>query len=156
LVHVVNHSASSRSARITPEDREDLVAQVFLTVVKDDMAVLRQFRGDSSLATYLTVVARRVVVRELIKSRGGGRSAEGRESRDDSGPEQRLSNREQVTRLLDELSGPEAEAVRMFHLDGKSYQEISSAIGLPENSVGPMLSRARRKMREHGADSAMS
>ncbi|MBP6931771.1 MAG: hypothetical protein KBB62_03565, partial [Candidatus Pacebacteria bacterium] len=34
-----------------------------------------------------------------------------------------------------------------FDLEGKSYQEISSAVGMPENSVGPMLSRARRKMR---------
>jgi len=35
----------------------------------------------------------------------------------------------------------------MYHLEGKSYQEISSAVGMPENSVGPTLSRARSKMR---------
>ena len=69
VVHVVNHSAQSRSLRLTPEDREDLVAQVFLTIVKDDLAVLRHFRGESSLATYLTVIARRVVVAELLRQR---------------------------------------------------------------------------------------
>ncbi len=67
VVHVVNHSAQCRSLRLGPEDREDLVAQVFLTVVNNEMAVLRNFRGDSSLATYLTVIARRVVVHELVK-----------------------------------------------------------------------------------------
>jgi RNA polymerase sigma-70 factor (ECF subfamily) len=35
----------------------------------------------------------------------------------------------------------------MFHLEGKTYGEISRMVGLPENSVGPLLSRARLKMR---------
>ncbi len=75
VVHVVNHSAQSRSLRLAPEDREDLVAQVFLAVVRDDMAVLRQFRGESSLATYLTVIARRVIVAELLKQKAPSRLA---------------------------------------------------------------------------------
>ena len=33
------------------------------------MAVLRNFRGGSSLATYLTVIARRVVVHDLVKQK---------------------------------------------------------------------------------------
>ena len=61
--------------------------------------------------------------------------------------EQRVNDRDEVERLLAELDGAEAEVVRMYHLEGKSYQEISSAVGMPENSVGPTLSRARRKMR---------
>ena len=61
--------------------------------------------------------------------------------------EQRVSDREEVERLLEELDGTEAEIVRLYHLEGKSYQEISSAVGMPENSVGPALSRARRKLR---------
>src|SRR5580692_10842857 len=67
VVHVVNHSAQCRSLRVSPEDREDLVAQVFLTIISNEMAVLRNFRGDSSLATYLTVIARRVVVHQMVK-----------------------------------------------------------------------------------------
>ena len=52
-----------------------------------------------------------------------------------------MSDREEVERLLEELDGPEADVVRLYHLEGKSYQEISSAVGMPENSVGPTLSR---------------
>jgi RNA polymerase sigma-70 factor (ECF subfamily) len=40
----------------------------------------------------------------------------------------------------------------MYHLEGKSYQEISAAIGMPENSIGPILSRAREKMRRAGVN----
>ena len=156
VVHVVNHSAQSRSLRLTPEDREDLAAHVFLTIVKDDLAVLRHFRGESSLATYLTVIARRVVVSEMLKQKSPSRL-------DNHAPrpnwrswtatsEQRVSDREQVERLLAELDGAEAKVVRMYHLEGKSYQEISSAVGMPENSVGPTLSRARSKMRRNAAD----
>jgi RNA polymerase sigma-70 factor (ECF subfamily) len=150
VIHVVNHSAQCRSLRLTAEDREDLVAQVFLTVVKDDQAVLRNFRGDSSLATYLTVVARRVVIRELLKlpasvsmQGAGGMGVGGAVSP----AENRTEDREEIERLLEELDGAEAEIVRMYHLEGKSYHEISTAVGMPENSVGPTLSRARTKMR---------
>jgi RNA polymerase sigma-70 factor (ECF subfamily) len=155
VVHVVNHTARSRSIRLTPEDRDDLCAQVLLEIVRDDFALLRHFRRQSSLATYLTVVARRVVVHALVKghkaakllatvaSQGGTSPGES----DDSALDQRLANREEVQRLLGELDESEAQAVRLFHLEGKSYQEISSSVGIAENSVGPLLSRAREKMR---------
>jgi len=156
MVHVVNHSAQSRSIRIGPEDREDLVAQVFLAIVRDDVALLRHFRGESSLATYLTVVARRVVVQELLRRKEQTHLSPEYPVAHHSDAEQRLDDREEVQRLLDELEGPEAAVVRMYHLEGKSYQEISSAVGMPENSVGPTLSRARRKMRRAGVDGATS
>jgi RNA polymerase sigma-70 factor (ECF subfamily) len=166
VIHVVNHSAQSRSLRLSAEDREDLIAQVFLAIVRDDLTVLRNFRGGSSLATYLTVIARRVVIHELLKQKSPGRlGSNGMHSSvaladGDSGhsdhmahePEQRVSDREEVERLLEELDGAEAEIVRMYHLEGKSYQEISSAVGMPENSVGPALSRARRKMRRAASE----
>ena len=69
VLHVVNHSANARSLRLSNEDREDLCSDVFLELLKDDFAVLRNFRGQSSLATYLTVVARRVVVRRLVRQK---------------------------------------------------------------------------------------
>ncbi|MGD9722560.1 MAG: RNA polymerase sigma factor [Pirellulales bacterium] len=154
VVHVVNHSAHSRSLRLTPEDREDLAAQVFLAVVKDDLALLRNFRGESSLATYLTVIARRIVVAELLKQKAPSRLAVAGVAQlamADGSVEQRVSDREEVERLLAGLDDAEARIVRMYHLEGKSYQEISSAVGIAENSVGPALSRAREKMRREGA-----
>ena len=160
VVHVVNHSVQSRSLRLSPEDREDLAAQVFLTIVKDDLLVLRQFRGESSLATYLTVIARRVVVAELLRQRAhqrqNGHSEQPAHEMAMAGAEaeQRVSNRDEVERMMADLDSAEANVVRMYHLEGKSYQEISSAVGMPENSVGPTLSRARRKMRMSAEEQA--
>ena len=64
-----------------------------------------------------------------------------------SEPSEQLGNREEIERLLDELQESEARVVRMYHLEGRSYREISSAVGVPENSIGPILSRARSKLR---------
>jgi len=156
VVHVINHSAQSRSVRLTNEDREDLIGEVFLTIVKEDFAVLRQFRGNSSLATYLTVIARRVAVHQLLKRKTSAPLTGGLdgslEASNGHSVEKRLSNQEEINRLLEQLEGTEAEIVRLYHLEGKSYQEISSATGIPENSVGPTLSRAREKMRRANVD----
>lgn len=160
VVHVINHTAQSRSVRLTPEDREDLIGDVFLAIVKDDFAVLRQFRGNSSLATYLTVIARRIAVHQLLKRKNSAPIANGLEGNLEAtnghSVEKRLSNHEEISRLLEELEGTEAEIVKLYHLEGKSYQEISSATGMPENSIGPTLSRARDKMRRASVDQPAS
>ena len=148
VVHVVNHTAQCRSMRLTAEDREDLVAEVFLELVRDDFTALRHFRAQSSLATYLTVVARRVVVRGLLRQRTNTTLAHVAEAvAPGSSAEDRIRDRDEVEQLLNGLEGSEAAAVRMYHLEGKTYGEISRTVGMPENSVGPMLSRARSKMR---------
>lgn len=161
VVHVANHTARARSIRLSAADREDLCAEVFYTIIKDDFAVLRNFRGKSSLATYLTVVARRVIVREFLSRMSAAKLGDGTPSHEtDSIPdktpsaEERLENREEVQRLLRGLQGTEAEVVRMYHLEGKTYNQISSAVSMPENSIGPILSRARSRMRRAGIDSA--
>ena len=155
VVHVIHHTAQSRSILPTPADVDDLASEVFLAIIDDDFATLRHFRGESSLATYLTVVARRVVVREMLAASldhqlvecGAARASTGRRSSDRRGTTQQSRRGGTTARGLD---SPEADVVRLYHLEGKSYREISSQVGMPENSVGPTLSRARAKMRRSG------
>jgi RNA polymerase sigma-70 factor (ECF subfamily) len=166
VVYTINHTAQARSMRLSAEDRDDLCAEVFLGIVRDDLAVLRRFRGQSSLATYLAVVARRIVVKSLSARKSaspldGAAALAGDPhagASNGNGPhhavEQRLADREEVERLLGELDDAEARIVRMYHLEGKTYQQISAAAGIAENSVGPALSRAREKMRRAQAERA--
>lgn len=152
IIHVVNHTARCRSIMLTSADREDLTADVLLTIIRNDFAVLRRFRGKSSLATYLTVVSRRVIVRKLVETRTAtplGTAAE--VAANDAASEQRMTDREEVEQLMEQLDDSEAAVVRMYHLEGKTYQEISRTTGMPTNSVGPMLTRARAKLRNAGA-----
>ncbi|MEM9586798.1 MAG: sigma-70 family RNA polymerase sigma factor, partial [Planctomycetota bacterium] len=154
VVHVARHTCQTRGLPIDRATQDDLVAEVFLAIVRDDYAVLRRFRRNSSLATYLTVIARRVIVRRLIASmRQQSRSEESHAQVNGNGAATHnaetvlLEDREEVERLMVRLDPQEANVVRMYHLEGKSYQEISQEIGLAENSIGPVLSRARAKMR---------
>jgi len=149
VIHVINHTAQCRSILLSSADREDLAAEVMLAIIENDFMVLRRFRAKSSLATYLTVIARRVVVRKMLQSRSATPLAKVAESAlaVGSDAEQRITNRDEVERLLQRLDDSEARVVRMYHLEGKSYQEISRTIGMPANSIGPTLSRARTRIR---------
>lgn len=154
FVHVIQHTAHARSVNVTQHDIDDLSAEVLLTILANDSAVLRQFKGQCSLATYLTVVVRRVVVREMAKRRMaealGHVTASSRaldRPANDRRDIQRIENREEVLRMLEGLPDAEAEVIRQFHLEGRTYQEISLGLGIPENSIGPTLTRARAKIR---------
>ncbi len=154
VYHVIRHTAHLRSMPLRPEDVEDLAAEVLLQVVADNYAVLRQFRGNSSLATYLTVISRRICVQELAR-RAAAREVQPKEdglAAVEEAPETRppggLENLEEVAQLLRKLPSKERNVVRLHYLEGRSYEEISTALKIPINSIGPILSRARKRMRE--------
>ncbi len=149
MIHVVTHTARTRGLPLDDDTRDDLVAEIFAAIVADKYVVLRRFQKNCSLATYLSVIARRITVRRLMTRSPATLSDE---LLDQQGqPDRELAqfeDAEEVERLLTRLSPDEAQIVRMYHLDGLSYQEISRQIGIQESSIGPVLSRARNKMRQ--------
>jgi RNA polymerase sigma-70 factor, ECF subfamily len=152
IYHVVQHTAHQRSMPLKPEDTEDLAAEVLLQLVNNDYAVLRQFRGNSSLATYLTVIARRICVNELAR-RAAARevqpaAAAALEADVDDSQATGLERLEEVERLLNKLPSREREVVRLHYIEGRSYEEISTQLNIPVNTIGPVLSRARKKLRQ--------
>ncbi|NOX55987.1 MAG: sigma-70 family RNA polymerase sigma factor [Planctomycetes bacterium] len=159
FVHVINHTAHVRNAHLTRQDIDDLCAEIFVALLADDMAILRRFRGNSSLATYLTVVARRIVVREIAKRQARdvrerfAAQAASQPTADSSSSERPLEDKEEVEKLLKELPERDAEILRQHHLEGKSYEQISEELGIPRNSVGPTLSRARERLRQRQVES---
>ena len=157
IYHVIHHTAHLRSMPIRPEDIEDLAAEVMLRIVANDYAVLRQFRGQSSLATYLTVIARRICIEELTRRgavprevhvKADGQAGPAPEPEEPPKTEYGLETLEEVNRLLSKLPSKEREIVRLFYLEGRSYEEISTQLDVPVNTIGPILSRARKKLRK--------
>jgi len=155
IYHVIHHTAHHRSAPLRPEDVEDLAADVLLQIVANDYAVLRQFRGHSSLSAYLTVIARRICVNELarrqaareVQPKGDHRLPVG-EPEEPPKAQLGLESLEEVQRLLSKLPSKERKVVRLYYLEGRSYEEISTELNIPVNSIGPVLSRARKKLRK--------
>ncbi len=153
IYHVVHHTAHLRSTPLRPEDTEDLAAEVLLQIVANDYAVLRQFRGHASLATYLTVIARRICVHELARRVAAREVQPPAEHADLDGEEEAprtpgLESLEEVEKLLSKLPAREREVVRLHYIEGRSYEEISTELNIPVNSIGPILSRARKKLRK--------
>ena len=153
--HVIQHTAQCRSVTLSKEDLDDLCAEVLLAILADDFGVLRRYKGQSSLASYLTVVARRVTVREITKRRAAEAMGHVRSQvpverlpASPAGHHARIENEDLVERMIVGLPAAEADILRRFHLEGKSYREISELLGVPENTIGPTLSRARDKLRQ--------
>jgi RNA polymerase sigma-70 factor (ECF subfamily) len=152
VYHVVQHTADLRSFPLRPEDKEDLAAQVLLQIVENDYAALKQFRGKSSLAAYLTVIARRTCVQQLARRAAAHEAqqrlaAQAEEPEEPPRPKAGLETLEEVGKLLKKLPSRERTVVRLFYLEGRPYEEISRQLGIPVNSVGAILSRARKKLR---------
>jgi RNA polymerase sigma-70 factor (ECF subfamily) len=155
FTHVIHHTAHARSIRVTDNDVEDLLSEVFLVLLANDYRVLRNFRGNSSLATYLTVVSRRVIVKKMVERRmaealGHVSTKSKLESlSEEARHQQTLEDQEEIQNMIKQLPPADAQIVEQYHLQGKSYQQISSELDIPENSIGPTLSRARNRMREN-------
>ncbi len=151
IYHVIQHVAHARSRVVSQADMEDIAAEILLRVVDDDYDVLRRYKATSSLPTYLTVIARRVCVREMIKRQReaelGHASAHRLNVNDASDEVESIATAEEVERMLEELPEREAEVVRFYHLKFMNYREIGKRLGIPEASVGPILSKARKRLK---------
>jgi RNA polymerase sigma-70 factor (ECF subfamily) len=145
--HVARRVSTAATGRGGAEDLDDAVAEIVLEVLRNDAAVLRFYAGRSGLASYLAVIARRVVLRRLMRPRATP-SSPGGEPADGHDEFAVILNRDQIAGLLSRLGEADARLVRLHHLESRSYGEISRVTGIPLGSIGPALSRARRLMRE--------
>ncbi|MCA9072087.1 MAG: RNA polymerase sigma factor [Planctomycetaceae bacterium] len=162
FVHVIRHTAHSRSVSLTPEDEDDLLAEIFLKILEGNAEVLRKFREKSSLAWYLTVISRRIAVQEITRRRKaealGHVSAHRSHVPQMQVPvasvpspappvQEKVDNEEEVRHMMEDLPPTDAAVVRLHYLEGRSYREIAAILGIPENSIGPTLSRAKERLR---------
>lgn len=151
VYHVVQHTAHLRSYPLKPEDTEDIAAQILLQIVDNDYIALKQFRGKSSLASYLTVIARRTCVQEMARRAAHHHATrppdDGVEEVAEAPRKPGLETLEEVGKLLKKLPSRERAVVRLFYIEGRSYEEISTELSIPVNSIGAILSRARKKLR---------
>ncbi len=56
-------------------------------------------------------------------------------------------DREDVENMLAKLARRERDVVRLALLEGRSYEEVSTELNIPVNSIGAILSRAKKRLR---------
>lgn len=149
IIQVIRHTAHAHSLKISKHDEDDLCADTFAALLDRNMSAIRDFRGKASFATYLGVVARRIVLRHITRKRY--REALGHvtvhkaamEARGDRGEVSAVDAREELDSLMSRLPAHLRSVLKLFYLEDQSYRDIGRRLGLPMNSIGPMLSRAR-------------
>lgn len=132
------------------EDAEDIVQEAFLRA----FSAFESFRGEDAKPWLLTIV-RNTSMTWLKRNRNGGATIGFEEALEDPvepspDPEEGLlisCDRQQVRQALEQLPADFREAVILREMEGFSYKEISTTIGVPVGTVMSRLSRGRDWLR---------
>ena len=150
---------------IETNEADDVVADLFTSLLANNMRMLRRFEHRSSLATWLTIIAHRMSLRAAMKLK---RKTTKIHELDPSGqtPIQSLEqlavdpaenplaqlmsteNRSKIRHQLTMLKEADQQVIELFHFEKLSYREIALRMGMSENSVGSRLTRAQRRLRQ--------
>jgi RNA polymerase sigma-70 factor (ECF subfamily) len=143
--------------RLNPStaDLEDTVAEVFAALLERDCSALQRFQGRCSLATWLIVITRRRCLRRVRKRRprpialpDGDVSAVTTEAGDPLADLIRAEDQQFVRSAFDRLSAADRHVLELHHHQKLGYAEISRALGISMNSVGPRIHRAQQRLRK--------
>ncbi len=134
-------------------DMEDIVAEVFSSLLTNDCAALRRFEGRSRMSTWLTVIARRSCLRHLEKQPRSTSQDDFEETVDPEPVRNSLAtliaqeDAQRVRACLGRMSPGDQQIIRLFFHDDLSYREISKSLNLSINTVGPKLHRAQQRLK---------
>jgi RNA polymerase sigma-70 factor (ECF subfamily) len=139
------------------EDAADVAQESLISMARS----LRDFRGESSVSSWLYTIARRF----CIKKRRRSKFAPSREDSLDAlettaaervadpapNPEQTTTNRElarALTRAIDALDPPQREVLVLRDVEGLSAPEVAKVLAISVDAVKSRLHRARVAVRE--------
>ena len=141
--------------RSQEEDVENVVQGVFLGLCDRDCHRLRLFQGRSSLRTWLTSVTARFALNYIrTEKRKGSLKYSGLDEGAVGPPDEReedpltTEEREHLFHAMERMGQRERLLLKLFYYDGLSYKAISEFLGIPLNSVSPLITRARESLRK--------
>lgn len=131
------------SRRVGLEVAQDAAQETFLTAQR----VLKNYRGESALRTWLLGIAHNECRRLARSRRLESPTIELEEIRDASLYEDRILDRHTVAEALNRLSPEHREVVLLHEVEGLSYDEAAQVIGIPPGTVKSRLHHAFAQMR---------
>jgi RNA polymerase sigma-70 factor (ECF subfamily) len=143
---LARHTGSASAA-----DVDEVVAEVFLALLRRDRHLLRQYDPRFRVSTYLGVICRTAVLRHL-RSREGAESlsrSPGPAAPAAEGPAARALGADAAARVrsaLGTLEDRDRALLTLRYLDGWDYAAIAGAVGVSPDSVGSLLHRARARL----------
>jgi RNA polymerase sigma-70 factor (ECF subfamily) len=130
---------------------EDTTQDIFLRVWR----ALPGFAGQSALSTWIYAIAKNACLSELRK-RKPTVSLDQNDDEDGynpavaalAAPDADDSATVSVGQLLDQLPERYRQAVILFYMEDKSYEQTATSLGLPLGTVKALLHRARKRLIE--------
>lgn len=140
--------------------QEDLVQEVWSTLLADDGRLLRAYDGQRPLQAYVGVIARRaakdVVRNASAQKRGGGQIHDELPSDEVLGgcgvtPGDEVEARDLLARMVEHLDGALSErgllVMRCLYSDGRSVEETAEMLGMTRNAVAIWQTKIRKAAR---------
>jgi RNA polymerase sigma-70 factor, ECF subfamily len=134
---------------------EDVSQDVFLRIWR----ALPGFAGQSSLSTWIYAISRNACLSELRKKRPQVSIDD-----DDEGYRPEIaalavadaddSATVSVSQMLDQLPERYRQAVTLFYMEDKSYEQTAASLGMPLGTVKALLHRARKRLIELAKEAA--
>src|SRR5215204_1871254 len=133
-----------------PADVDDMVQEVFLAA----LTKCRKFRGESALATWLTVIAlnkcrthRRGLLSRWKTLRRASRRPVQLQSAADEGAV-KDDTLAQVRAAIKKLAPRDREVIVLHYLEDRAVPEMSELLGIKTNAVEVRLHRARQRLKK--------
>src|SRR5258706_380571 len=140
-----------RKFRISDKESLDNVSQqVYVELLRDESKALRSYRGDADLEGWVAVVTMRTAYRLMRQRRPEAPLPELLPAAATPAPGEKAERTEFLNRLdaaFRKLDAREAALLRLTYFEEQSYKEIAAALGIPLNSVSPLLIRAKEKLK---------
>lgn len=134
-----------------PSALENVLQQVYVELLRDGKKALRSYQGKSDLEGWLAVVALRTAYHLLRKEKPEAALQEFLPASPAPAPGERAERSEFLDRLdaaFRKLEPRELRLLRLAFYEERSYQEIADSLGMPLNSVSPLLIRAKERLKK--------
>jgi RNA polymerase sigma-70 factor (ECF subfamily) len=136
---------------------EDVAQDVFLRVWR----ALPGYAGQASLSTWIYAITRNACLSELRKKRALVSIDMDEDEYDAEIASLSTSDADDsattsVAQLLDQLPERYRQAVTLFYMEDKSYEQTAASLGLPLGTVKALLHRARKKLIELTRDTTVA
>jgi RNA polymerase sigma-70 factor, ECF subfamily len=134
---------------------EDTTQEIFLRVWR----ALPGFAGQSQLSTWIYAISKNACLTELRKRRptfslDADEEEQSAEVRALASQDADDSATVSVGQLLDQLPERYRQAVVLFYMEDKSYEQTAASLGLPLGTVKALLHRARKRLIELTSEAA--
>jgi RNA polymerase sigma-70 factor, ECF subfamily len=136
---------------------DDVVAEVFAALLAQDMAVLRSYRGESTLATWLSVISHRICLRQSQRlaryaalvhvNDATVLNSQSPQKRNELDRLIQTESAERLRETIRQLKPTDQQILELYYHEQLEYSEIGEKMGISINTVGPKLHRATARLK---------